>query len=105
MSDHTDDARKRAVPPVDVPSSLDAWVEGCHWSRNNVGEAGASVYRLSRPAEQSDAMRGVAPGDLYLKHGTGPVSTDVFAEAARLQWLAAYVPVPAVRLLSRGRRY
>ena len=83
----------------DVPLSLAAWVEGCHWSRNNVGEAGASVYRLSRPAKQSDAMRGVAPGDLYLKHGTGPVSTDVFAEAARLQWLAAYEPVPAVRLL------
>ena len=99
MSEHTDDVRERSVPPVDVPLSVTPWVEGRHWSRNLVGEAGGSVYRLSRPDVQADAMRGVAPGDLYLKHGMGPVSTDVFAEAARLQWLAAYVPVPAVRLL------
>ncbi len=99
MSDHTDAARERPVPPVDVPVTLAAWVKGWHWSRNLVGEAGASVYRLSRPAGQSDAMRGVAPGDLYLKHGAGPFAADVFAEAARLQWLAAHVPVPAVRLV------
>ena len=64
-----------------------------------MGEAGGAVYRLSRPDVQADAMRGVAPGDLCLKHATGPAATDVFDEAAWLRWLAGHVRVPSVRLL------
>ena len=60
---------------------------------------GGAVYRLSRPDVQADAMRGVAPGDLCLKHATGPAATDVFDEAAWLRWLASHAPVPAVRQL------
>ena len=78
MSDHIYDARERSVSPVDVPLRLAPWVAGYRWSRNLVGEAGASLYRLSRPDGQADARRGVARCDVYLKHGTGPVSADFF---------------------------
>ena len=70
-----------------VPSALAAAVEGYRWARDTVGESGASVYRLyDKPG---------APG-LYLKTGAGAVAKDITAEAARLRWLAPYLPVPRV---------
>ena len=70
-----------------VPSALATAVEGYRWARDTVGESGASVYRLyDKPG---------APG-LYLKTGAGAVAKDITAEAARLRWLAPYLPVPRV---------
>lgn len=76
-----------ACAPVAVPASLAAAVHGYRWSRDTIGASGASVYRLNgKPG---------AP-DLFLKTGTAPVAADITAEAARLRWLGAYLPVPTV---------
>ncbi|MCC2976581.1 APH(3')-I family aminoglycoside O-phosphotransferase [Sphingomonas sp. PL-96] len=81
------DNREDACAPVRVPASLSAELAGYKWARNNVGEAGAAVYRLhGKPG---------AP-DLYLKHGTGAPGDDVEEEAAKLSWMAGRIPVPAV---------
>lgn len=70
-----------------VPRAISTAVEGYRWSRDTVGQSGASVYRLhGKPG----AM------DLFLKTGTGAVAADIIAEAARLRWLAEYLPVPQV---------
>jgi aminoglycoside 3'-phosphotransferase-1 len=70
-----------------VPASLSEVVTGYAWARSTVGESGGTVYRLhGKPG---------AP-DLYLKHGKHKVAEDIDAEAARLRWLADYLPVPRV---------
>lgn len=62
-------------------------VAGYDWARDTIGESGGAVYRLhGKPAVP----------DLFLKHGRGSVADDVTDEMARMLWLAAYVPVPAV---------
>ncbi len=99
MSDHRDDARERPISPVHVPSSIAPWVDGCRWSRNLVGEAGAAVYRIARPDADTRGNADAASRDLYLKHGRGSVATEVFDEAVKLRWLGAHVAVPAVRLV------
>lgn len=69
-----------------MPAGLAAHVAGCRWHRDLVGESGGTVHRLSRDGT----------GDLYLKHGTGPVAGAIADEMARLRWLAPHVPVPRV---------
>ena len=99
MSDYTDDARERSVLSVDVPLSFASWVAGRHWSRNLVGQAGRRCVASRGQLSSRTPCVAWHPVISTMKHGTGPVSTDVLTEAARLQWLATYVPVPAVRLL------
>lgn len=78
--------REHPAAPVPTPPDLSALVAGRTWRRNLVGEAGASVHRLSLDG---------AP-DLYLKHGTGEVAGDIADEAARLRWLSPHVATPQV---------
>jgi aminoglycoside phosphotransferase len=99
MSDSTSDARERPIAPVEVPSCLALWTDGCRWSENLVGEAGAAVYRLARTREVDAGRTSSVQCDFYLKHGRGPAAEDVFDEAARLRWLSAHLPVPTVRLV------
>jgi aminoglycoside 3'-phosphotransferase-1 len=82
--------RERPAAPEPLPPELSALAEGRTWRRNLVGEAGATVHRLS--------LRN-AP-DLYLKHGRGDVAQDIADEAARLRWLAAHVATPQVAHVS-----
>lgn len=61
---------------------------GYVWARDQVGESGAAVYRLSgRPG---------AP-DLFLKTGTGPTASEIAGEMVRLEWLSGHLPVPPIR--------
>jgi aminoglycoside 3'-phosphotransferase-1 len=63
-------------------------LDGYDWERDTVGESAGAVYRLhGKPG---------AP-DLFLKHGGPGVADDVTDEMAKLLWLSAYLPVPAVR--------
>lgn len=80
-------ARERRCRPPALPATMAEATAGYTWARDTVGESGGAVYRLHGKAG--------AP-DLYLKHGTGSVADDVIDEMARLRWLAAYLPVPAV---------
>lgn len=77
------DARERPCRAPRLPASLAARCAGAQWHRNLVGEAGASVYRLSRAGRP----------DLYLKHGQGDVAQALVDEMARLRWLHAQMPV------------
>lgn len=79
--------REVACAPVAVPTCLAERVAGYRWARDQVGESGGAVYRLSGRAD--------AP-DLFLKHGQGDVADDVVDEMVRLRWLAGKVPVPRV---------
>lgn len=104
MPEHTPELRERPVAPVDVPASLHQLTDGRRWFQSLVGEAGAAVYRLARAGQLTKDDPGTAgvgalPGDLYLKHGWGPAASDVFDEAARLHWLTAHLPVPAIRMM------
>lgn len=73
---------KSAVPPA-----MAAAIEGYRWTRETTGESGAAVHRLhGKPG---------AP-DVFLKTGAGAVADEISAEAARLRWMAAYLPVPRV---------
>lgn len=82
----TDEREHGCEAPL-LPKVLAEAVAGYRWARDTVGVSGGAVYRLhGKPG---------AP-DLYLKHGTGSVADDVTDEMARLRWLAAYLPVPAV---------
>lgn len=83
----SDEEREAPVAPQAVPASLAAAVEGMSWSRNLVGEAGATVHRLHAPGRPS----------LYLKHGRGDVAQDLIDEMVRLRWLARYTTVPALQ--------
>lgn len=67
---------------MSLPEPLDALVDA--WDREPVlvGEAGASVLRLSHPDG----------GVRYLKHGTGTVADDIADEAHRLFWLTGRLP-------------
>lgn len=79
--------REESCAPLDVPAGIAADLSGYRWARNQVGEAGAAVYRLhGKPT---------AP-DLFLKHGRGGVADDVVDEMVRLRWIGQYLPVPAV---------
>jgi aminoglycoside 3'-phosphotransferase-1 len=81
------DAREKHCGPASVPADLAALLQGYRWSRDLVGESGASVYRLHGKPHASD---------LYLKHGTGDHAGEVSDEAARLIWLASRISVPSV---------
>ena len=70
-----------------VPLAMAAAVEGYRWTRETTGESGAAVHRLHGKPR--------AP-DLFLKTGVGWVADEISAEAARLRWLAAYLPVPRI---------
>jgi aminoglycoside 3'-phosphotransferase-1 len=86
-------SREKNCGAVDVPASLSVALAGYAWARNTVGESGGAVYRLhGKPG---------AP-DLYLKHGKHRVADDIDAEAARLRWLAEYLPVPRVVQFERA---
>lgn len=63
-------------------------LRGRTWARDFVGESGSLVYRLRGQSNEPD---------LYLKLGRGPAALDVTDEMVRLNWLARYVPVPAVQ--------
>ncbi|KQM24947.1 MULTISPECIES: APH(3')-I family aminoglycoside O-phosphotransferase [unclassified Sphingomonas] len=71
--------------PAAVPAGLADAVAGYRWARDQVGESGGAVYRLSGKAD--------AP-DLFLKQGQGSVADDIVDEMVRLRWLAGKVPVP-----------
>lgn len=78
-------SREKNCGAVEVPASLSGAVAGYAWARNTIGESGGAVYRLhGKPG---------AP-ELYLKHGKHQVADDIDAEAARLRWLAEYLPAP-----------
>lgn len=85
--------REKNCGAADVPASLTGAVAGYAWARNTIGESGGAVYRLhGKPG---------AP-ELYLKHGKHRVADDIDAEAARLRWLAEYLPVPRVVQFERA---
>lgn len=89
----TDTDREETCAALAVPPGLSARVDGYRWARNRLGEAGATVHRLSGKPD--------AP-DLYLKHGRDEVAGAIAEEAARLGWLAGRLPVPAVVQFERG---
>lgn len=61
-----------------MPASLLAMLAGSRWLRNQVGEAGAEVFRVLCPDGQV----------FYLKHGRGNAAVAVLEEMARLNWLS-----------------
>ncbi|NJC33525.1 aminoglycoside 3'-phosphotransferase-1 [Sphingomonas jejuensis] len=81
-----DDAREVPSAPPELLARLpEARLQG-RWSRDLVGESGASVYRLHN--------NGAA--DLYLKQGRGRFAGDVTDELVRLAWLGGKMPVPDI---------
>lgn len=79
--------REEAVVAVPAPAGISAELVGYEWTRNTIGEAGSTIYRLHGKAG--------AP-DLFLKHGKDAVADDISAEMERLRWLARHLAVPAV---------
>lgn len=73
-------AREVSTAPQVVPPSLRAELSDCKWLRNQVGEAGADVFRVVRPNGQP----------LYLKHARGNAAAMVHDEASRLHWLTQH---------------
>lgn len=69
-------------------SNLDADLYGYRWARDNVGQSGATIYRLYGKPN--------AP-ELFLKHGKGSVANDVTDEMVRLNWLTAFMPLPTIK--------
>ncbi|HDL3439474.1 TPA: APH(3') family aminoglycoside O-phosphotransferase, partial [Mannheimia haemolytica] len=69
-------------------SNLDADLYGYKWARDNVGQSGATIYRLYGKPD--------AP-ELFLKHGKGSVANDVTDEMVRLNWLTAFMPLPTIK--------
>ena len=74
--------------PLDISAALDGYA----WERDAVGESGGAGYRLHGKAD--------APA-LFLKYGKGTVADDIGDEMARLRWLGAWLPVPAVVQFTR----
>ena len=64
-------------------SNMDADLYGYKWARDNVGQSGATIYRLYGKPD--------AP-ELFLKHGKGSVANDVTDEMVRLNWLTEFMP-------------
>jgi aminoglycoside 3'-phosphotransferase-1 len=79
--------REEVHVAVPAPAGISAGLIGYEWTRNTIGKAGSTVYRLHGKAD--------AP-DLFLKYGRDAVADDISAEMERLRWLSRYVPVPAV---------
>ncbi len=75
-----------SAAPVRVPAELAGIIGGYQWVRDTIGLSGTSVYRLEAPDRPT----------LYLKHATGESATELAGEAARLEWLGRYLPVPRV---------
>ncbi|WP_374580378.1 APH(3')-I family aminoglycoside O-phosphotransferase [Pseudoduganella sp.] len=75
-----------------APENMAAVLAAYEWRRNTVGQSGGAVYRLHGKAG--------AP-DLFLKSGKGLVADDITDEMARLCWLSAYLPVPALVQFTR----
>ena len=69
-------------------ANLDADLYGYRWARDNVGQSGATIYRLYGKPD--------AP-ELFLKHGKGSVANDVTDEMVRLNWLTAFMPLPTIK--------
>jgi aminoglycoside 3'-phosphotransferase-1 len=69
-------------------SNLDADLYGYKWARDNVGQSGATIYRLYGKPD--------AP-ELFLKHGKGSVANDVTDEMVRLNWLTEFMPLPTIK--------
>lgn len=69
-------------------ANLDADLYGYRWARDNVGQSGATIYRLYGKPN--------AP-ELFLKHGKGSVANDVTDEMVRLNWLTAFMPLPTIK--------
>ncbi len=86
------DDREESCAAAILPSGWAEKLADYRWSRDLVGEAGASVYRLHGRAGYSD---------LYLKQGSGSVADDVTDEMARLLWLSRHLPVPQVEAFAR----
>lgn len=61
---------------------------GYKWARDNVGQSGATIYRLYGKPD--------AP-ELFLKHGKGSVANDVTDEMVRLNWLTEFMPLPTIK--------
>ena len=80
-------AREVAAEPLCVPASLAPLTAGYRWSRDLVGEAGATVHRLHAPGRP----------DLYLKHGAGDIADAVTDEMVRMRWLGGRLATPEVR--------
>ncbi|WP_231512451.1 APH(3') family aminoglycoside O-phosphotransferase [Paucibacter sp. KBW04] len=77
-------AREQVCEAPALPPSLAQRLRHWQWRRNRVGQAGAAVYRLHKPAPNQQ--------DLYLKQGRGEVAEALFDEAARLRWLGQALP-------------
>lgn len=69
-------------------SNMDADLYGYKWARDNVGQSGATIYRLYGKPH--------AP-ELFLKHGKGSVANDVTDEMVRLNWLTEFMPLPTIK--------
>lgn len=67
---------------------MDADLYGYKWARDNVGQSGATIYRLYGKPD--------AP-ELFLKHGKGSVANDVTDEMVRLNWLTEFMPLPTIK--------
>ena len=72
-------------------SNMDADLYGYKWARDNVGQSGATIYRLYGKPD--------AP-ELFLKHGKGSVANDVTDEMVRLNWLTEFMPFRPSSILS-----
>lgn len=79
--------RYAACPPIAVPAGFASETDGLSWYRDQVGESGCEVYRLT------DADRRPLR---YLKHGRGPQADDLIDEYVRLHWLQTRIDVPAI---------
>ncbi|MDR0064558.1 methyltransferase domain-containing protein, partial [Acinetobacter baumannii] len=78
------DIAKNAVQrAAKLNDNLDADLYGYRWARDNVGQSGATIYRLYGKPN--------AP-ELFLKHGKVSVDKDVTDEMVRLKWLTAFMP-------------
>jgi aminoglycoside 3'-phosphotransferase-1 len=79
--------REQTCGVVSAPLEIAAMLTGYEWLCNTVGESGGTVYRLRSKEGASD---------LYLKYGRDAVADEISTEMERLNWLARYMPVPAV---------
>ena len=84
--------REKQCSALQLHTSLDADLKGYQWARDHVGQSGAAIYRLYSKA-------GVP--ELYLKQGRGTVADDITDEMIRLNWLKAYLPLPAIKHFTR----
>lgn len=73
--------------PVAVPEHVRSEAAGYAWTPATDGESGGAVFRLTALGRPT----------LFLKGGAGRVADAIADEAARLEWLAGRLPVPAIR--------